>query len=186
MDLSKYDSSGFLTFYLTEQNEYEFSSVKEGYFAKNHQHPKDTAYEKVQQFLENVTHIENSKNYKLAEHQLVNNSILNSFYKQKGQGVSRGFFTYLRVVGVGYRTFLAQGTLTLKLGFSHFVKVDIPKSVQIFLPEPTLICLYGLDKNQITQIAATIRQIKPPSPYKGKGIRTINSKIRLKTGKKKS
>ena len=109
-----------------------------------------------------------------------------SLYHQKNQGVLKGFFTYLKITGVGYRVFLTGNILTLKLGFSHFVKVQVPESVKVFLPEPTLICFYGVDKNQITQIAAKVQQLKPPSPYKGKGIRRLDTNIRLKPGKKKS
>nr|YP_009720878.1 ribosomal protein L6 [Scherffelia dubia]QGP70678.1 ribosomal protein L6 [Scherffelia dubia] len=105
---------------------------------------------------------------------------------QKIQGVSRGYFVYLRVVGVGYRVFLSQNILTFKLGFSHFYKVKVPKSTRVFLPEPTLLCLYGIDKNQVTQVAASIKRIKPPSVYKGKGIKLLKDSIRLKEGKKKS
>ena len=109
-----------------------------------------------------------------------------SLYHQKSQGVLKGFFTYLKITGVGYRVFLTGNILTLKLGFSHFVKVQVPESVKVFLPEPTLVCFYGVDKNQITQIAAKVQQLKPPSPYKGKGIRRLDTNIRLKPGKKKS
>lgn len=116
----------------------------------------------------------------------VRKSIILSLYEQKLQGVSRGYFTYLRLFGVGYRVFLVKDILTLKLGFSHFVKIQIPESIRVFLPEPTLICFYGLDKNQVTQIAAKVQQIKPPSPYKGKGIRVLDAQIKIKTGKKKS
>lgn len=120
--------------------------------------------------------------------------ILNSIYLQRISGVSRGYLTYLRVVGIGFRVFFHSkkentnlgNMLTFKLGFSHLVKVQIPNSIQVFLPEPTLICLYGLDKNQVTQIAAKIQQIKKPSVYKGKGIRLLDVPVRLKTGKKKS
>ena len=113
-------------------------------------------------------------------------SIISSLYEQKLQGVSRGYFTYLRLFGVGYRVFLVKDILTFKLGFSHFVKIQIPASIRVFLPEPTLICFYGLDKNQVTQIAAKVQQIKPPSPYKGKGIRVLDAQVKLKIGKKKS
>ena len=75
--------------------------------------------------------------------------------------------------------------MTLKVGYSHDVKYKIPSSVCIFLIEPTLICLFGIDKNQVTQIAAEIRQIKPPSPYKGKGIRFVNETVFIKQGKQK-
>lgn len=118
--------------------------------------------------------------------QIINPSMITSVYAQKVQGVSRGFFTYLKITGIGYRVFLVGDVLTFKLGFSHFVKVQVPASVKVFLPEPTFICFYGLDLNQVTQVAAKIQQIKPPSPYKGKGIRLFDRSIRLKTGKKKS
>jgi ribosomal protein L6P/L9E len=111
---------------------------------------------------------------------------VNSLYKQKIQGVSRGYFTYLRLVGVGYRVFLINNTLTFKLGFSHFIKIVVPSSIRVFLPEPTLICIYGLDKNEVTQIGAKVQEIKRPSPYKGKGIRVLDAEIKLKIGKKKS
>ena len=109
-----------------------------------------------------------------------------NLYKQKIQGVSRGYFTYLRLVGVGYRVFLINNTLTFKLGFSHFIKIVVPSSIRVFLPEPTLICIYGLDKNEVTQIGAKVQEIKRPSPYKGKGIRVLDAEIKLKIGKKKS
>lgn len=109
-----------------------------------------------------------------------------ALYKQKIQGVSRGYFTYLRLVGVGYRVFLINNTLTFKLGFSHFIKIVVPSSIRVFLPEPTLICIYGLDKNEVTQIGAKVQEIKRPSPYKGKGIRVLDAEIKLKIGKKKS
>lgn len=109
-----------------------------------------------------------------------------TLYKQKIQGVSRGYFTYLRLVGVGYRVFLINNTLTFKLGFSHFIKIVVPSSIRVFLPEPTLICIYGLDKNEVTQIGAKVQEIKRPSPYKGKGIRVLDAEIKLKIGKKKS
>lgn len=119
--------------------------------------------------------------------QSLSKSPLNTLLVHKFQGIYRGFFTYLRIVGIGYRVFLNQndGSLTFKLGFSHLYKVKIPNDVKVFLPEPTLLCFYGLDKNQVTQIAAKIRQLKKPSPYKGKGIRILNSAIKLKQTKKK-
>lgn len=105
--------------------------------------------------------------------------------KNKIYGVSQGFLLYLRIVGIGYRCFLTNQTLTLKVGYSHDVKFRIPESIRIFLLEPTLICLFGIDKNQVTQLAAQIRQIKPPSPYKGKGIRLLNETVFIKQGKQK-
>lgn len=105
--------------------------------------------------------------------------------KNKIDGVSRGFLAYLRIVGIGYRAVFDKNTLILKVGYSHDVRYQIPSSIRAFLIDNTLICLFGLDKNQITQIAAKIRQIKPPSPYKGKGIRLVDEVIRIKQGKQK-
>lgn len=110
---------------------------------------------------------------------------LENLIKNKINGICRGFLVYLRIVGIGFRTTLKDDTLILKLGYSHDVKYKIPNPVRVFLIEPTLICLFGLDKNQVTQIAAKIRQIRPPSPYKGKGIRWIDEKIFIKQGKQK-
>ncbi len=114
--------------------------------------------------------------------------------KEKIAGVSNGFLLSFRIIGVGYRieiqknreSIALQNTLLyFKIGFSHDFKYVIPLSVKIFLLEPTLICIYGVDKNQVTQVAAKIRQIKPPSVYKGKGIKLVNEIITLKQGKRK-
>ena len=115
-------------------------------------------------------------------------TILNSLFSQKQKSLTVGHFLYLRIVGVGYRVFLSskERTLVFKLGYSHFIKLQLPISVKAFLPEPTLICLYGIDKNEVTQVAATIQKMKVPSVYKGKGIRILNSYVRTKIGKKKS
>ena len=100
-------------------------------------------------------------------------------------GVTRGFLIYLKIIGIGYRASLNNNNLLLKLGYSHDILFEIPTSVKVFLLDPTVICLFGIDKNQITQIAAKIRDLRRPSAYKGKGIRLLNEKILLKQGKKK-
>lgn len=143
---------------------------------------KKTKNETLKSFIEQKPDDSFSTDHKIKTKE----SIIPTLIKQKQQGVSRGYFTYLRLIGVGYRVFLVKNQLTFKLGFSHFVKVTIPSSIRVFLPEPTLICFYGLDKNQVTQIAAKIKEIKPPSPYKGKGIRILDAQVRIKVGKKKS
>ena len=113
---------------------------------------------------------------------------VSSIIQNKIYGVTRGFLIYVRIIGVGYRAQL-QGIenqmLYLKVGFSHDIKFEVPKAVRVFLLEPTLICLYGIDKNQVTQTASKIKKIKIPSVYKGKGIRLVNDKIILKAGKKR-
>jgi large subunit ribosomal protein L6 len=115
-------------------------------------------------------------------------SFFGLFYKlieNKIRGVTRGFLVYLKILGIGYRASLINDNLLLKLGYSHDIIYRIPPSIKLFLVDPTVICLFGLDKNQITQIASKIRSLRPPSVYKGKGIRLINEKILLKQGKKK-
>lgn len=100
-------------------------------------------------------------------------------------GVTRGFLIYLKIVGIGYRAGLNKDSLILKVGLSHDILYKIPPSINLFLVDPTVICLFGLDKNQISQIAAKIRSLSKPSVYKGKGLRLINEKILIKQGKKK-
>jgi large subunit ribosomal protein L6 len=113
---------------------------------------------------------------------------VSSLIQNKIHGVTRGFLVYIRIVGVGYRAQL-QGldkqNLYLKLGFSHDIKFELPTSIRAFLLEPTLICIYGIDKNQVTQTASKIKQIKVPSVYKGKGIRLAHETIYLKAGKRR-
>lgn len=112
---------------------------------------------------------------------------LPNFYSQKKKGTSYGHFVYLRIVGIGFRVFLEKNTLIFKVGLSHLVKFELSPGVfGAFLPEPTLICLYGVDKNEITQLAASIRDIRAPSTYKGKGIRIVNKPIIIKATKKSS
>ena len=114
--------------------------------------------------------------------------LVSSLIQNKIYGVTRGFLAYIRIVGVGYRAQLdgmKTQNLSLKLGFSHDIKFKLPVSIRAFLLEPTLICIYGIDKNQVTQIACKIRQVKVPSVYKGKGIRFLDEKINLKAGKRR-
>lgn len=103
----------------------------------------------------------------------------------KIEGITRGFLVYLKIIGIGYRASLQKNTLFLKLGYSHDLVYNVPESVKVFLVDPTLLCLFGVDKNQVTQIASNLRSLRKPSAYKGKGIRLINEKINLKTGKRK-
>ncbi|KAK9833400.1 hypothetical protein WJX81_002271 [Elliptochloris bilobata] len=110
---------------------------------------------------------------------------IQSLLKNKIQGVTRGYLVYLRMVGIGYRASLEGQVVTLKVGFSHDVRYTLPDALRAFLPEPTLIGLYGIDKNQVTQAAAKIIQIRPPSVYKGKGIRLEGTTPRIKAGKRK-
>ena len=98
-------------------------------------------------------------------------------------GVSEGFTRELSLVGVGYRA-SQQGTgVELLVGYSHPVKVPAIDGVALDVPEPTKIVVSGIDKELVGQVAADIRSIRPPEPYKGKGIRYANEAVRRKAGK---
>ena len=102
-------------------------------------------------------------------------------------GVRFGFTIYLRVVGVGYRvSYRPQNhRLVFKVGFSHDVEFQLPSSIRVFILEPTLFCLFGINKSQVYQVAAKVRMIRPPEVYKGKGIRFVEEKVKLIQGKRK-
>jgi large subunit ribosomal protein L6 len=99
------------------------------------------------------------------------------------QGVSEGFRRELQIVGVGYRAALKGSTIELQLGFSHPVSVEAPDGITFEVPEPTRIIVSGVDKEQVGQVAADIRKLRPPEPYKGKGVRHLNEQVRRKAGK---
>ena len=111
--------------------------------------------------------------------------LFKKIFLNKIQGVTRGFLIYLKIVGIGYRAYLEKNSLFFKLGYSHDSIYNIPDSVKIFLVDPTLLCIFGVDKNQVSQIASKLRNLRKPSVYKGKGIRFLDEKIHLKTGKRK-
>ena len=100
-------------------------------------------------------------------------------------GVAKGFERKLTLVGVGYRA-QAQGTkLNLQVGFSHPVAVDMPAGIKVECPTQTEIVIKGPDRQAVGQIAAEVRAIRPPEPYKGKGIRYADERVVLKETKKK-
>lgn len=98
-------------------------------------------------------------------------------------GVSQGFQKELQCIGVGYRASLQGTTLELLVGFSHPVKVEAPEGITFEVPEPTKIMVRGIDKELVGQVAADIRGVRPPEPYKGKGIRYVEEFVRRKAGK---
>jgi large subunit ribosomal protein L6 len=99
-------------------------------------------------------------------------------------GVSQGFARELEIVGVGYRAAAPAPTrLELQVGFSHPVAVDAPAGVTFEVPTPTRITVRGFDKQLVGQVAADIRKIRKPEPYKGKGIRYVNERVLRKAGK---
>jgi len=99
------------------------------------------------------------------------------------KGVMEGYRKELEIVGVGYRAQMEGNVLTLLVGMSHQPKYPVPEGIKILVPKPTQIIIEGNDKQQVGQAAADIRKIRPPEPYKGKGIRYLNEKIRRKVGK---
>lgn len=108
-------------------------------------------------------------------------SLVNNMVK----GVSEGFTVRLEINGVGYRSAVDGKILTLFLGYSHEIKYAIPEGVDIKCEKPTLLVIFGADKQKVGQVAAEIRVLRPPEPYKGKGIKYEGEKIRRKQGKKK-
>jgi large subunit ribosomal protein L6 len=100
-------------------------------------------------------------------------------------GVKDGFEKRLEISGVGYRAAMQGKNLQLALGFSHDVLYPIPDGIQITVPRPTEIVITGIDKQQVGQVAAEIREYRGPEPYKGKGVKYAGEKIVRKEGKKK-
>jgi large subunit ribosomal protein L6 len=99
-------------------------------------------------------------------------------------GVSQGFEKVLEIVGVGYRAEMQGESLKLSLGFSHPVVVDPPEGVQFSIePRAKRIKINGIDKEVVGQLAADIRKLRPPEPYKGKGVRYLGEHVRRKAGK---
>jgi len=100
-------------------------------------------------------------------------------------GVSKGYERKLELVGVGYRAAVQGKVLGLTLGFSHAVNFPIPDGISMETPTQTEIIIKGMDRQQVGQVAADIRDYRPPEPYKGKGVRYNNEQIVLKEAKKK-
>jgi len=108
--------------------------------------------------------------------QLVNNMVV---------GVTKGFERKLSLIGVGYKAQATGTKLNLAVGYSHPVNLEMPAGISVATPTPTEILIKGADRQRVGQIAAEIRAIRPPEPYKGKGIRYADEKITIKETKKK-
>jgi large subunit ribosomal protein L6 len=108
--------------------------------------------------------------------QLVNNMV---------QGVTAGFEKKLSLVGVGYKAAAQGNKLNLAVGYSHPVNIEMPAGITVATPTPTEIVVKGADRQRVGQLAAEIRAVRPPEPYKGKGIRYADEKIVIKETKKK-
>jgi len=111
----------------------------------------------------------------------MNRSLLNNAIN----GISKGYEKILELTGVGFRASLKGNILNLQLGFSHDVNFDIPEGIKILVEKQTIIKITGFDKQQVGMIASQIKSIRPPEPYKGKGINEKGQYILRKEGKKK-
>jgi large subunit ribosomal protein L6 len=100
-------------------------------------------------------------------------------------GVTQGYEEVLELVGVGYRAAMKGKALSMQLGFSHDVEIPPPDGITFATPKQTEIRITGVDKQLVGETAARIRKIRPPEPYKGKGVRYAGEKVRRKEGKKK-
>jgi large subunit ribosomal protein L6 len=99
------------------------------------------------------------------------------------EGVSNGYRKELSIVGVGYRASLKGKDIELLVGFSHPVAIVAPDGITFEIPDQTRIIVSGIDKELVGQVAANIRKVRPPEPYKGKGIRYVDEHVRRKAGK---
>jgi large subunit ribosomal protein L6 len=100
------------------------------------------------------------------------------------EGVTNGFQKRLEIQGVGYRASLRGTDLELNVGFSHPVELKAPQGITFEVPTPTEVIVKGIDKQQVGQLAAEVRKVRPPEPYKGKGIRYEGEYVRRKVGKR--
>ena len=108
--------------------------------------------------------------------QLVNNMVV---------GVTKGFEKKLSLIGVGYKAQATGAKLNLAVGYSHPVNIDMPAGITVATPTPTEIVIKGADRQRVGQIAAEIRAVRPPEPYKGKGVRYVDEHVIIKETKKK-
>ncbi|MGA9837499.1 MAG: 50S ribosomal protein L6 [Gemmatimonadaceae bacterium] len=99
------------------------------------------------------------------------------------EGVTKGYQKQLEITGVGYKAEVRPYGLQLALGFSHTIEYKAPKGIKLTAPQPTQIVIEGADKEMVGQVAAELRNLRPPEPYKGKGIKYAGEQIRRKAGK---
>jgi len=100
------------------------------------------------------------------------------------EGVTSGFSKRLEIQGVGYRASLRGADLELNVGYSHPVVLKAPQGISFEVPTPTEVIVKGIDKQQVGELAAQVRKVRPPEPYKGKGIRYEGEYVRRKVGKR--
>ena len=100
------------------------------------------------------------------------------------QGVTAGYEKRLEIIGVGYRASVKDGNLELLVGFSHPVLLEPPELIEFETPQPQVVIVRGIDKQAVGQVAAKVRSVRPPEPYKGKGIRYSGEFVQRKVGKR--
>jgi large subunit ribosomal protein L6 len=125
-----------------------------------------------------IVNFDETVNKKKAEHGLFWALVKNAI-----EGVSTGFEKKLTLIGVGYRAALAGTKLDMQLGFSHPTVLEIPTTIQVTIEKGTAITIKGSDRHEVGQFAAAVRALRPPEPYKGKGVRYENEFVRKKEGK---
>lgn len=171
-----------------------FSSAEHQQTQKFKNFPKgfQLEFRKTDQY--NQITLQNTENSK--QIQMCGNTLA-SLINRKIAGVVQGFFVSLEIRGIGYRVILQESEnftnsnkqveqkLIFKLGYSHDVEMVLPINVRAFCPKPTLLCIYGVDYQFLSQICSKIKSFKEPEVYKGKGIRFKDEKIRLRVGKRK-
>lgn len=132
-------------------------------------------------------HVENQKVVVSVDEKLSVSKAMHGLYRSLINnliiGVSKGFVKKLTFVGVGYRVELKGNQLHLQVGYSHPNQIDIPSGLKVSVDKQTAILIEGIDKQVVGQFAATIRAVRPPEPYKGKGIRYEGEYVRKKAGK---
>jgi large subunit ribosomal protein L6 len=114
---------------------------------------------------------------------LANHGLMRSLLNNMVIGVTKGFEKRLEIVGVGYRAEVKGKQVSLNVGYSHLVLLDIPEGIEVTAPSPTNLIVQGISKQRVGQFAAEIRRVRKPEPYKGKGIRYADEYVRRKVGK---
>ena len=153
------------------------TSVVKGPKGEHRQHiPEGMTFDEKDGLL-TITRPDESKTAK-ARHGLARALIANQM-----TGVTEGFFKKLEIIGVGWNAKAQGSKVVLNIGFCHDVPIEMPAGVTVETPKPTQIILTGSDKQSVGQIAAVIRAVRPPEPYKGKGIRYDGEYVRRKAGK---
>jgi large subunit ribosomal protein L6 len=109
--------------------------------------------------------------------------LMRSLLANMVQGVTEGFSRELEIVGVGYRAEAKGKKLTILVGYSHPVEMVVPEGLEVATEQPTRIMIRGASKQKVGQFAANVREVRPPEPYKGKGIRYVGEHVRRKVGK---